>query len=61
MWSLSEQFGRKISFPELCKLKMRDFSYLRKRLFDKLDTEEGQKDQTGEILQEEIEESGLIN
>ena len=60
MWNLSENFGRKISFPELCKLEMRDFSQLRYILFTKLKDEKGKKELQAEHLQEEVEESGLI-
>ena len=60
MWNLSEQLSRKISFPELCKLTMRDFSQIRYRLFVKLSTEEGRKDEQGRRFEEEVEESGLI-
>lgn len=60
MWNLSEQLGRKISFPELCKLTMRDFSQIRYRLFVKLSSKEGQDDENAKRFEEEVEESGLI-
>ena len=60
MWNLSEHFGRKISFPELCKLKMRDFSQLRYKLYIKLSTEQGTKNDQADRIEEEFEESGLI-
>ena len=60
MWNLSEHFGRKISFPELCKLKMRDLSQIRYKLFIKLSTKEGQEEEKNQQIQEEVEESGLL-
>ena len=60
MWNLSEHFGRKISFPELCKLKMRDLSQIRYKLFIKLSTKEGQEEEKNQQIQEEVEESGLM-